>query len=64
MKIVSWHKQVGDHVERGETIAEVETDKSSIDLEAFQTGTLVEIVHGDDAMVPMGEVIAYLEVEA
>ena len=64
LKIVSWLKQVGDQVERGEAIAEIETDKSTVDLEAFQSGTLAEIVHGPDALGSPGEVIGYLEVGA
>ena len=64
LKIVSWLKQVGDQVERGEAIAEIETDKSTIELEAFQTGTLAGIVHGPDALVSPGEIIGYLEVGA
>ena len=47
LKIISWLKQVGDQVERGEAIAEIETDKSTIELEAFQTGTLAGIVGGE-----------------
>ena len=62
LKIVSWLKQVGDQVERGEAIAEIETDKSTIELEAFQTGTFAEIVHGPDALVLPGEIIGYLRV--
>jgi pyruvate dehydrogenase E2 component (dihydrolipoamide acetyltransferase) len=60
-KMVAWLKQVGDTVDRGEPIAEVETDKATVEMEALTSGTLVEIVAqiGDD--VPVGDVIAYLE---
>jgi pyruvate dehydrogenase E2 component (dihydrolipoamide acetyltransferase) len=60
-KMVAWLKQVGDTVERGEPIAEVETDKATVEMEALTSGTLVEIVAqiGDD--VPVGDVIAYIE---
>ena len=64
LRIISWLKQVGDQVERGEAIADIETDKSTIELEAFQTGTLAEIVHGADALVSPGEIIGYLGVGA
>jgi pyruvate dehydrogenase E2 component (dihydrolipoamide acetyltransferase) len=64
LKVVSWLKQIGDQVERGETIAEIETDKSTIELEAFQSGILAEIVHGPDALVSPGEIIGRLEVRA
>jgi pyruvate dehydrogenase E2 component (dihydrolipoamide acetyltransferase) len=60
-KMVAWLKQVGDTVERGEPIAEVETDKATVEMEALTSGTLVEIVAqiGDD--VPVGDIIAYIE---
>ena len=62
-KIVSWSKQVGDTVERGEVIAEVETDKTNVEMESLASGTLVEVTRaaGDD--VPVGEVIGYLEAD-
>ncbi len=63
-KIVSWSKQIGDRVERGEAIAEVETDKSNVEMEALASGTLVEITHAAGAEVPVGEVIGYLETDA
>lgn len=61
--IGNWLKQVGDQVERGEAIVEVETDKATLEMEASQSGTLVEIVAEVGAEVPVGETIAYLEVE-
>lgn len=59
--VAAWHRQVGDAIQRGDVIAEIETDKADLDLEALVSGTLVEIVHavGDD--VPVGEPIAYIE---
>lgn len=60
--IGNWLKQVGDEVERGEAIVEVETDKATIEMEASQSGKLVEIVAAAGAEVPVGETIAYLEV--
>ena len=60
-KIVSWLKSIGDSVARGEPIAEVETDKATVEMESMQNGVLVEIVAVEGAEVPIGEVIAYLE---
>jgi pyruvate dehydrogenase E2 component (dihydrolipoamide acetyltransferase) len=60
----NWLKQVGDKVERGEAIVEVETDKATIEMEATQSGTLVEIVAEQGQEVPVGEVIAYLEADS
>ncbi|NOT38434.1 MAG: 2-oxo acid dehydrogenase subunit E2 [Saprospiraceae bacterium] len=41
--IRTWHKKVGDKVKPGDVLAEVETDKATMDLEAFQDGTLLYI---------------------
>ena len=60
-RINEWFKQVGDRVERGEPLVEIETDKALLELEALVAGELVEIVHEADAEVPVGEAIAYIE---
>ena len=59
--IAKWTKQVGDIVERGDVIAEIETAKVTIDMEAMASGTLAEITRKDGEEVPVGEVIGYLE---
>jgi len=48
-RLVSWKKQVGEAVQRGDVLAEVETDKANMELEAFVSGVLLEI------RVPAGE---------
>lgn len=60
-KIGSWLKAVGDEVKRGEAIVEVETDKSSVEMEALQSGTLAEIVSESGEEVAVGAVIGYIE---
>ena len=60
-KLVSWLKAVGDRVERGEPIAEVETDKTTVEMEAMSAGTLAEIVTEAGDVVAVGAVIAYIE---
>lgn len=60
-RIVSWLKAVGDRVERGEPIAEIETDKTTVDMEALESGVLAEIVAGAGAEVAVGDVVGYLE---
>lgn len=60
-KLVSWLKNVGDPVDRGEPIAEVETDKATVEMESMRSGVLVEIVAAEGESVPVGTVIAYLE---
>jgi pyruvate dehydrogenase E2 component (dihydrolipoamide acetyltransferase) len=56
-----WLKQVGDSVERGEPIAEIETDKTTVEMESLAAGTLVEIVVAEGATAALGAVIAVLE---
>jgi pyruvate dehydrogenase E2 component (dihydrolipoamide acetyltransferase) len=58
--IVRWLKQVGDEIKKGEPIAEIETDKVTIEIEAFDSGTLSKIVADEGAVVPVGDVIAVL----
>ncbi len=60
VKIVSWQKQPGDRVETGEVIAEIETDKAVVELEATADGYLIsiEVPAGDTA--GKGDVLAYI----
>ena len=60
-KVQRWLKQVGDSVERGEPIAEVETDKTTVEMEAIASGKLAEIIVAEGDTVTVGAVIAVLE---
>lgn len=60
-KVSGWIKKVGDEVARGDVIAEIETDKSTVEMEATASGTLAEIVHDAGDEVPVGETIAWLD---
>ncbi|MFL5258181.1 MAG: pyruvate dehydrogenase complex E1 component subunit beta, partial [Hyphomicrobiales bacterium] len=53
-KILRWAKSVGDKVERGELVAEIETDKAVIEIEAPVAGVLTRILEPAGAVVPMG----------
>ena len=59
--LAAWHKKEGDAIEKGEVIADVETDKATLELEAADSGTLGKILvpEGTDE-VAVGEVIALL----
>ncbi|MDY7225199.1 pyruvate dehydrogenase complex dihydrolipoamide acetyltransferase [Hyalangium rubrum] len=59
-KIVKWLKKVGDKVSSGEAIAEVETDKSNLEIEAYDNGTLAKIVVGEGEMAQVGAPIAFI----
>jgi len=41
--IAAWHKKVGDSVKKGDLLAEVETDKATMELESYKDGTLLHI---------------------
>ncbi len=58
--IVSWEKQIGDKVERGDIVATVETDKAIMDVEVFREGYLSGPLAPLDSAVPVGEPIAWL----
>ncbi|MGQ9827090.1 MAG: dihydrolipoamide acetyltransferase family protein [Roseiflexus sp.] len=58
--IVRWLKKPGDEVRRGEPIAEIETDKVTIEIEAFESGILTEIVVREGQSAPVNAVIARL----
>jgi len=59
-RLAKWLKAPGDRVARGEALAEVETDKATMELEAEQDGVLERVVAIAGTDVPVGEVIAYL----
>ncbi len=58
--LVEWHKKVGDAVKSGDILAEVETDKATMDLESFQEGTLLHLGVEKGASVPVDAIIAIL----
>jgi pyruvate dehydrogenase E2 component (dihydrolipoamide acetyltransferase) len=59
-KILRWIKQEGDSVTRGESLAEVETDKVNIEIEAFAGGVLRKILVPEGASAPIGAGIALI----
>lgn len=58
--IASWLKKEGDAVTKGEAIAEIETDKTTIQIEAFGSGVLKKIISPAGAKVPVGETIGII----
>lgn len=58
--IIAWHKNVGDRVERGEVIAEIETDKAIMELEAYDEGVLERRLAAEGDRVPIGIPIAVI----
>ena len=58
--ISKWNVNEGDEVSAGDSIAEVETDKATMDVEVFDTGTVLRIVPGEGDAVPLGGLIAII----
>ena len=62
--LIAWHMAVGDHIARGDIVAEVDTDKSVIDVETFTTGTVEKILVAEGARVPVGTPLALIREDA
>ena len=58
--VVRWLKHEGETVTRGETIAEIETDKATVELEAYESGVMARILVPEGVMVPVGETIGLI----
>jgi pyruvate/2-oxoglutarate dehydrogenase complex dihydrolipoamide acyltransferase (E2) component len=59
--ISKWFKEIGDPIEAGQVLVEVETDKATLSVEAADSGRLVQIVKDAGEVVKPGIVIGYLE---
>ncbi len=58
--IVRWLKHEGDAVERGEIIAEIETDKANVEIEAFESGVFRKVLASEGDTISVGTVIAVI----
>ncbi|SDE47538.1 pyruvate dehydrogenase E2 component (dihydrolipoamide acetyltransferase) [Dyadobacter soli] len=58
--LVSWQKKVGDKVKSGDILAEVETDKATMELEAYEDGTLLYVGIKEGEAVPVDAIIAVI----
>jgi pyruvate dehydrogenase E2 component (dihydrolipoamide acetyltransferase) len=59
-KVIKWLKKEGDAIKGGDVIAEIETDKANVEIEAFGSGVLRKIVVGEGGQVPVGEMIGVI----
>jgi len=59
-KLLSWRKKEGETVTKGEPLLEIETDKVVLDIEAPADGILAGVRQRDGAVVPVGEIIAWI----
>jgi pyruvate dehydrogenase E2 component (dihydrolipoamide acetyltransferase) len=58
--LLKWHKKIGDAVEAGDIIAEIETDKATMEMEAFDDGYITEIRVHEGEKAPIGTILAIL----
>ncbi len=59
--LIKWHKQIGDSVEIGDILAEIETDKATMEMEAFDDGVITEILIQEGEKAPIGGILAILD---
>src|SRR5215217_5310436 len=58
--IAAWHKKVGDTVQKGELLAEIETDKATMDLESYKDGTLLHVGGDKGSKIQVDDLLAIL----
>ena len=58
--VVKWYKSEGEVVARGEVIADIETDKATVEFEAYTSGVLRRIIASEGVAIPVGELIAII----
>src|SRR5215211_1530555 len=58
--LVKWLKSEGDEVSEGDPIAEIETDKVTLELEAENAGTLAQLIASEGQDIPVGDAIAFI----
>src|SRR5262245_35604334 len=61
--VVKWLKREGDRVASGDALAEIETDKAVLELEATTAGVLHKILAQEDSKVPVGQLLAVIGAE-
>jgi pyruvate dehydrogenase E2 component (dihydrolipoamide acetyltransferase) len=59
--LIKWHKQVGDSVEIGDILAEIETDKATMEMEAFDDGVITKILVKEGEKAVIGGILAVLD---
>ncbi|MGH7421409.1 MAG: biotin/lipoyl-containing protein, partial [Candidatus Rokuibacteriota bacterium] len=59
-KVIKWLKKEGDAIKGGDILAEIETDKANVELEAFGAGVLRKIVVEEGGQVPVGDLIGVI----
>lgn len=58
--IVSWEKEPGDYIKKGEVFLNIESDKATLEVESEYSGYLLKIVAQVEDEIPCGQTIAYI----
>ena len=58
--VVKWHKKVGDTIKNGDLVAEIETDKATMEFESYQAGTLLYTGIEEGKAAPVDAILAIL----
>src|ERR1700739_2854941 len=56
--VADWHKKIGDNVKSGDLLADIETDKATMEFESFQEGTLLYIGVEKGKAAPVDSILA------
>ena len=62
--VVTWHKQAGEHVNKNESLVDLETDKVVLEVTAPEAGVISEILTADGAVVTSGQLMAVIATDA
>src|ERR1700761_2747650 len=62
-EIVAWHVKIGDMVEEDQPVADMMTDKATVEMSAPVSGTIVELAGAVGDMIPIGSTLAVFETE-
>jgi pyruvate dehydrogenase E2 component (dihydrolipoamide acetyltransferase) len=60
VKLIKWLVKEGEDVKRGQALCEVETDKSNMELESFESGSVLKLLAEAGQVIPAGQVIAVI----
>lgn len=58
--IERWHKKEGDTIEKGEVLLEITTDKATLEVESFYSGTIRKALYQEGESVPVNSIIAFI----
>src|SRR5687767_11490858 len=62
-EIVAWHVKIGDRIEEDQQLADMMTDKATVEMESPVAGTLVEVAGDVGDQIPIGSVLAVIETD-